>query len=273
MQELAENLIDALGTDGFYEFVSLAVRDLSDADFVVTFEYPPHSPPLALFNHPANPGLQQGIKNFAASTYIINPFYTAFRNDIATGLYFMRDLVSDDWTFHSIDGEVSADADAIEEIGYRTHGWPANMQELIAAIRVSPDTVVDITVSRATADGGFGTIDLSALRKAFPVLAAAITKHWSLTQEQRKTSNEAVDPQQHFNTFGSNLLSERERSVIRLILLGHSSEAISLTLGIALPTVKSHRRNAYRKLEISTQAELLNTFLAHLGQQTAHPSG
>ena len=46
-----------------------------------------------------------------------------------------------------------------------------------------------------------------------------------------------------------------------MILKGHSSLSISHALTIALPTVKTHRRNAYAKLGISTQQQLFRLFL------------
>ena len=44
--------------------------------------------------------------------------------------------------------------------------------------------------------------------------------------------------------------------VIALILQGHSNLSAALVLGVARQTVKVHRRNIYRKLMITSQAEL-----------------
>ena len=52
--------------------------------------------------------------------------------------------------------------------------------------------------------------------------------------------------------------------VVQLILVGHTSTSISLQLDVSVSTVKSHRRNIYGKLEISSQAELFSLFLLHL---------
>ena len=58
----------------------------------------------------------------------------------------------------------------------------------------------------------------------------------------------------------------QEAEVVRLILQGHSSLSISLKLDISMTTVKTHRKNAYAKLNISSQSELLARFLSGLGQ-------
>ena len=56
----------------------------------------------------------------------------------------------------------------------------------------------------------------------------------------------------------------REKAIIELVLQGHSSESIGLRLGVATGTVKVHRRNIYRKLKISSQAQLMSLYLGGL---------
>ncbi|MNP83256.1 Response regulator protein TodT [compost metagenome] len=63
------------------------------------------------------------------------------------------------------------------------------------------------------------------------------------------------------DVFKCDALSPREHQVARMILKGHSSMSISLNLDIALPTVKTHRKNIYAKLGIATQSELMGLFL------------
>jgi DNA-binding CsgD family transcriptional regulator len=63
-----------------------------------------------------------------------------------------------------------------------------------------------------------------------------------------------------FERFGKPL-SARERQIVTLVLQGHSTESIARHLDISPGTVKIHRKNIYRKLAISTQAELFAAFL------------
>ena len=60
--------------------------------------------------------------------------------------------------------------------------------------------------------------------------------------------------------FGSELLTEKERSVVQLMLRGHSSKSCARELGISPTTERVHRRNIYAKLHISSQAELFTRF-------------
>lgn len=65
----------------------------------------------------------------------------------------------------------------------------------------------------------------------------------------------------YFNNFSQKLLtngvSNRERDIIRLLLLNHSSKEIAEKLFITSNTVDTHRRNILKKLNISTTGELV----------------
>ncbi len=65
----------------------------------------------------------------------------------------------------------------------------------------------------------------------------------------------------YFNNFSQKLLSSgisnRERDVIRLLVLNYSSKEIAEKLGIAVNTVDTHRRNILKKLSISSTGELI----------------
>jgi NarL family two-component system response regulator LiaR len=49
------------------------------------------------------------------------------------------------------------------------------------------------------------------------------------------------------------ILTEREREVLSLVVLGHSNSAIGKQLGISPHTVKNHLRSVYEKLNVSTR--------------------
>lgn len=65
----------------------------------------------------------------------------------------------------------------------------------------------------------------------------------------------------YFNNYSKKLLSEgisnRERDVIRLLVLDFSSKEISQKLNISVHTVDTHRRNILKKLNISSTGELI----------------
>jgi two-component system response regulator NreC len=58
-------------------------------------------------------------------------------------------------------------------------------------------------------------------------------------------------------------LTPREREVLRLIALGHTSVEIADKLGLSPRTIETHRARIHRKLGLSTRAELVRYALQH----------
>ena len=65
----------------------------------------------------------------------------------------------------------------------------------------------------------------------------------------------------YFNNFSQKLLSigltNRERDIVRLLVLNYSSKKIGKNLNISFNTVSTHRRNILKKLNISSTGELI----------------
>jgi two-component system response regulator NreC len=58
-------------------------------------------------------------------------------------------------------------------------------------------------------------------------------------------------------------LTPREREVLRLIALGHTSVEIAQKLGLSPRTIETHRARIHRKLGMDTRAELVHYALLH----------
>lgn len=58
-------------------------------------------------------------------------------------------------------------------------------------------------------------------------------------------------------------LTPREREVLRLIALGHTSVEIAQKLGLSPRTIETHRARIHRKLGLATRAELVHYALQH----------
>jgi two-component system response regulator NreC len=58
-------------------------------------------------------------------------------------------------------------------------------------------------------------------------------------------------------------LTPREREVLRLIALGHTSVEIAQKLGLSPRTIETHRARIHRKLDLDTRAELVRYALRH----------
>ena len=107
------------------------------------------------------------------------------------------------------------------------------------------------------------------MRALAPAVVAAMRRHWcNLTATYARGPTDAIEP--ILVRFLPGLLSPRERSVVELVLRGHSSASIGVRLGISEGTVKNHRKHIHAKLGISGQAELFALFVQHvLGAESA----
>jgi DNA-binding NarL/FixJ family response regulator len=61
----------------------------------------------------------------------------------------------------------------------------------------------------------------------------------------------------NISTVLRNPLSSREREIVQLLAEGKNSRGVSLSLGISVKTVETHRANIMRKLEIHNVSELV----------------
>ncbi len=93
----------------------------------------------------------------------------------------------------------------------------------------------------------------------YTVLDSKIKLQVSATGKLLNKNNEYET--KYFNSFSQKLLSEgvsnRERDIIRLLLLNYSSKDIADKLNISPNTVDTHRRNILKKLNLSSTGELI----------------
>jgi DNA-binding NarL/FixJ family response regulator len=86
-------------------------------------------------------------------------------------------------------------------------------------------------------------------------------RHWAESAGATTATNLRAQLNSALDAFGNSLLTEREAQVINLVLHGHSTKTLADKLSISMETVKLHRKHAYAKLEVSSQAELFYLFL------------
>ena len=110
--------------------------------------------------------------------------------------------------------------------------------------------------------GRFAPSERAALAELAPVISSLVLKHVSLTGLSTICAPES--PQQRIMrrlTDRTKNLSEREREICSLIVLGHTSAAIGLILDLSPNTVLTYRKRAYTKLNIGSQNELFRICL------------
>jgi DNA-binding CsgD family transcriptional regulator len=258
-------IIDNLGSERLPETLIVELGRFIPFELAAIFIYRGRSRPLLVYENFEPAKAKQGIAAYVESTHVLNPFYQAYLNGLAEGVYLMRDLAPDAF-FEGDYGKVSKVSPSIaEEIGYLTDHWPKGMEELNIAVALEGGALAEVTLSRSHRGQGFCDEDVARVSTIFPAIAAVLRQ---CCGEFGASGSRASPPDSHvddaFINFGSSVLTEREREVAQLILRGHSSESIGYKLDISLGTVKTHRKNAYAKLQISSQSELLSMFLRSL---------
>ncbi len=260
-----ENLIDSIDSHDFLKASAAMICDLSNSNYSTVFVYAKDQAPLYVFDSFEGRKHKDAIRTFIDETYIISPFYRKCERGIRAGLHLAKDL------YKPHDGEVKDMVQSLElavehsdreELGYRTRNWPKLQSEISMAIPLDDGRIVEIAIYRDSQCVSFEKNFPDDLAEMYPVLGACFRRFWSRNESRFYNQRKPA-----LNDFAP-LLSKREREVINLILNGHSSEAISLILGISITTVKSHRKMSYHKMKISTQAELMSLYLVSQQQCT-----
>lgn len=255
-------MIALIGSDQFFDRLAGVLGDALPFKWLHIFQYFKDTAPIGLGNYPGNVAYKRGYENYLNFTYVINPSYRAFQLGTPSGVFLISDFIQEgyDDIIGSADCEIRIDES--ESIGYRTPGWPKNMTEFIILVGLPNGTAVDLTF--LTEMGRSQHKDHEArLQQVFPILNAVLLKQYELNPKSFE-HHARPGQEERFQDFGSDTLTDREREVVQLILIGHNSNSIALKLCVSLSTIKTHRRNIYSKLQISSQAELFSMFLLHL---------
>ncbi|CVI63504.1 helix-turn-helix transcriptional regulator (plasmid) [Agrobacterium leguminum] len=196
------------------------------------------------------------LKRYAAGTFRFNPFYQHHLRGLNNGVYLMKDLAATN--FVARPGQESSDIriDEREELGYLTVGWPMRVTEANIALRIGTSQTIQIAICRS-GTGGFKQHELQTLARYLDVFTSLYRRFCR--------SEPLQTPAQRFHreigVIDAAGLSPREREIIGLIIEGRDTEAIAAFLRIGTETVRTHRKRAYLKLNVSSRMELLTLLL------------
>lgn len=216
---------------------------------VVMTMYDLGSPPRTLYHDVADEAVSGNITLYTQGAFKLDPFFLACVIDRRSGVFRLREVAPDNFTRTPYFLSFYRRLRMGEEVG------------LIVPLRDGAGLV--ISLEGGAADGKFAASEVALLRAVFPLVNSAVTRQWG-GEVRRDADRSAAAVAALFSSFGEGRLSKREQEVVRLILQGHSSLSIGETLGIAEGTVKIHRKHAYQKLGVSTQAQLFQRFMTPL---------
>jgi DNA-binding CsgD family transcriptional regulator len=257
-----ERLFDALSR--FVDARDLADRDVGDAfvetmrslipfDYCVIFAYRGAERPIDLYSTFDAADYEVFVGMYQDGPYLLDPFYSAASLP-KPGVWRMKALAPDRFFASEYYRSYYVQTGLAEEVGF--------------FVPAGEDVTVVLSLMRREGSGTFRDAEYMLMRKAEPLVAAMVRQAWgrlgSRFDHPSRTGRDDRNPEAKTRARISDRLTLRESGIIELVLQGHSSESIGLRLGVATGTVKVHRRNIYRKLGISSQAQLMSLYLGRM---------
>ena len=256
--------IESIGTPDCPPRLIHAIESLVPITLSMSMIYRGRSKPTLVHDNFGEGEAKRGLANYINGSYVLNPLYVAYQNGVREGIYRIHDLAPDGYFESENYRAFKVRTTPAEEIGYLTEDWPRGMAEVCQIIRLQDDAIAEISMMHRASKGGISNDQLRNWRTVEGIVAAVYRAHWRLLAEHDKDAPADSSRDRAFDQFGTGVLTSRERDVAKLILQGHSTWSIGGHLAISTTTVKTHRKNAYRKLGIATQAELFSSFLSTL---------
>jgi DNA-binding CsgD family transcriptional regulator len=227
-------IIHSVGYDDFPSIAAHALCELTSFELVTIVVHYRGARPSLIFDNFSSSGSSLGLQNYLSKTHQLNPVLQRFGRPGAVRASDYRATPAPDPRilpyFHKT---------FEEELGFLTVGWPAGMEE-IGLYFEALGGLVEFCVYRERAGTPAPAQTLHALNSLCEPIAAAFSRHGALTHSVAPLAS----------------LSTRERQVAELMFEGCTSEAIALRLQISCHTVKDYRKQIFRKLRISSLAEL-----------------
>lgn len=196
------------------------------------------------------------MERFLQGAFLLDPYYQAASQTQRFGLFRLDELAPERFR---------------ESEYYR--GWYRNCgysDECGYLVNLGGGAFVNVALGRL-GRRRFSDSQTALLRSLWPAIDSLCRGHWGIGSGDgdglRQQLHTALDD------FGSSVLTDRETQVINRVLHGHSTKSIAHLLGISAETVKLHRKHAYAKMQVSSQAELFYLFLDSLMSAGDYRSG
>ena len=250
---LLSRCIDSIGADSFPQNLVDALKLLTDFDYSVVFAYYRSEKPLCLF-HTFSPDKRiVFVDGYLKGPYLLDPFFKACGRQIDAGLYRIRDVAPDRF---------------YQSEYYRSYYSQTGLtEEICYTIYLLNGVAVVVSLMRSGENSRFSAREFRLLDSAAPIVVSLAQRHWQDVPEKFNVETAVNEtPQDHsliehtVNDLFGRRITPRETQVVAQVLEGHSSDSIAKNLGIAVGTVRIHRRNLYAKLQISSQQELFSIF-------------
>lgn len=254
-------LVAACNGPSFEQALCRALRRLVEVDFVMVFAYRDEGRPMALGDTLDTELRRILITDYLNGPFVLDPFFQAILDGTRNGCHRLLDVAPDRFR---------------QSEYFRAHYGRTRIGEEVGFFFELPDGLVGVlSFARWRGHPALTRQEMELLRAIEPALVGLCVRHWAdaagrcdgaTSGRASRSATEAGPPSlaRALERFGASRLSNREREIVTYVLQGHSTESIARNLDISPGTVKIHRKNIYRKLGISTQAQLFALFLSSI---------
>lgn len=250
---IAASVVSHLGRPTFPEALDEMLAKVAPFDLSVIFGFPFDSRPLLLHDGYRQHAAPSALEAYLNGAYLFDPFYTACAQNFPPGLWRMRELAPDEffdsefYNSKEVHPCVSMQAGSlVEEIGF------------LIPLEGGFNAVYSLMRSRGTQ---FSTQEMDALKRIEPFVRETVRTHWRDVRADERQARFDDLMETAFASFYDDRLTYQQQRIVQLILRGNSNYAIGEILSITEGTVKLHRQNIYKRLNISSQRELFAMFV------------
>ena len=261
--------IDTLEKVGEYEFLNDLVRldtlealthplvdylrKTFNAQTVTVIRFLKEGLPVTLLADIQDAALHQFFDaQYARIGYMLDPFCIAAFGSAEFTAHQLREIAPDRFETSEYHAQYYAKTGLVDELG--------------ATLRLSTDVALHLSLGRTRSHGRFRTAELRYFRQLSPIIMYRLRTIMRRFEDVPALHSvpDLIDRYQNMSGGGAKALSRREAEIAALIVQGHSSRAAGLCIGISDQTVKVHRRNIYKKLQISSQNELFSLLVENM---------
>ena len=237
------DIIQAIGERDFASNVAGALCRFAGFDLAAVIVHRSRTPSRILFDNFGAIGSRNGLETYARKTHRINPMLRSARNRAVRACDYRRPSlhIPESMRPHLLWAPQ-------EELGFRTVGWPERQEE-IGLYFPGWNGMVEIGLYRERGRHAAPVPILRTLSDLASPVSAAFERHRLFGSARRQTTWAG-------RPITASVLTAREVEICELLLQGCSSDAIALRLSLSRHTVKDHRKNIFRKLAITSLAEL-----------------
>ena len=235
-----EKLIPAAGSDRFPRMLVDMLQALVTCQDATIVLYPETGLPIIEYFQVPQQGGRSTLDNFVRGAFLLDPYYLAATREGQFGVFRLRDLSPQGFR----DSEYY-------KTWYRNCGYQDECGYLLP---VGAASFVNIALGKTKARARFTRRELQILEDILPTVQVLCQSHWGELAGPATGINFRARLNTALECFGSSLLTDREGQVINLVLHGHSTRNVAEKLSISVETVKLHRKHAYAKQEVRSQA-------------------